>query len=45
MIAAGLLGELPLDSGAAIVSIGFESIGFERQPQVVGAFMIAAHPG
>src|SRR5690242_17831457 len=40
MIAAGLLGELPLNSSAAIVSIGFK-----RQPQIVGGFMIAAHPG
>src|SRR5689334_5713838 len=39
MIAAGLLGELPLDSSTAIVSIGFK-----RQPEIVGDFMITAHP-
>src|SRR5882672_10765057 len=40
MIAARLLGELPLDSSATNVPCGFE-----RQSQVVSTFMIAAHPG
>src|SRR2546427_13211052 len=40
MIVARLLGKLPLDSSAPIVPFGFE-----RQPQVVSAFMITARPG